>query len=157
MEGGGGKTFSILQKNQEKFFFFHTWIKTGSKKLNIVQHPIPDTYNMQTPLNLFGVMWLPHVVCDVEQAPEGTWGLFQIDQGAYSNRKYNLYVLLNEKDVYLKPSQPYCSGKFEQLFGFGIGCRHYDSEKVVKVKDPLYYKQFVDYFDQEHINKLEQH
>lgn len=112
---------------------------------------------MQTPLNLFGVILLPRVVRDVEKAPEGTWGLFQIDKGVYSNSKYNIYVLLNETDVYLKPSQPYCSGKFEQLFGFGIGCRHYDSEKVILVKDPLYYKQFVDYFDQEHINRSEQH
>ena len=101
---------------------------------------------MQNPLNLFGVMWLPHVVCDVEKAPEGTWGLFQIDQGVYSNMKYNIYVLLNETDVYLKPSQPYYSGKFEQLFNFGIGCVHYDPDKVILVKDPLYYKQFVDYF-----------
>lgn len=108
---------------------------------------------MSEPLNLFGIIRMPQIVRDVEQAPQGIWRLFAISKGGYSNEKYNIYVLLDDTTIYMKPSQPYCCGKFEQLFGFSIQCRDYDSEKVIMVKDHMYYKQFVDYFDDHlHVN-----
>lgn len=109
---------------------------------------------MSKPLNFFGNIRMPQSVRDVNlnQVPQGTWGLFAIDKGGYSNDKYNVYVLLDNTTIYMKPSQPYFSSEFERLFGFSIQCSDYDSEKVIMVKDDMYYKQFVDYFDQWHEN-----
>tara|TARA_B100001142_G_C14343273_1_gene658843 strand:- start:789 stop:1106 length:318 start_codon:yes stop_codon:yes gene_type:complete len=98
--------------------------------------------------NFFGRIRMPYRVCDanIKQVPQGTWGLFAIDRGSYSNERYNIYVLLDNTTIYMKPSQPYYSKEFEDLFGFSIECSDYDSDKVIMVKDPMYYKQFVDYF-----------
>lgn len=106
--------------------------------------------NMSEIMNLFGTIHMPIRVCDViqEKVPQGTWKLFAIDQNSYSNKKYNVYVLLENTSIYMKPSQPYGSSEFEQLFGFSFQCRDYDSSKVIMVKDPMYYKQFVTYFDE---------
>lgn len=98
--------------------------------------------------NFFGIIRMPFRVCDVniKQVPQGTWGLFAINRGSYSNERYKIYVLLDDTTIYMKPSQPYYSKEFEDLFGFSIECSEYDSDKVIMVKDPMYYKQFVDYF-----------
>lgn len=106
--------------------------------------------NMSETMNLFGTIHMPIRVCDViqENVPQGTWKLFDIDQNCFSNTKYKIYVLLENTTIYMKPIQPYCSSEFEQLFGFALQCRDYDSSKVIMVKDPMYYKQFVAYFDE---------
>lgn len=107
---------------------------------------------METISNPCTIICMPRVVCDVHDVPQGTWKLFEISKGGFSNDKYNIYVLYDGNHIYMKPSCIYPSCEFENLFGFKLMSTDYDSEKTIMVKDKTYYKQFVDYFDHLQVN-----
>lgn len=49
-------------------------------------------------------------------------------------KEYNVYVYRDEKkDIYMKAMERYYSEEFERLFDFGISCKNFDENKVIKV------------------------
>lgn len=82
-------------------------------------------------------------VQDVNQVPQGSWNIYTIPFGMESYKMFDIQLLIHDNEVYLKPKTPYFSAEFEKLFNFGIQCKHYDEQKVIKVKSPPdYYKDF---------------
>ena len=89
------------------------------------------------------VHFKPIKVRDVTTVPDGTWVPYIVAFDIEVHKHFELYVLVDNNIVYLKPIKPHYSGEFEQLFNFGIGCSNYDENKVIKVTSPEnYYKQF---------------
>ena len=106
---------------------------------------------MSTSVNMFNYINIPSKVTNYNGSPpSGKWLLFDIEgKRNFNSRQYQIYVLLdkNTKKVYMKPSIPYFSANFETLFGFGIQCSEYNSEKIIVVKEPVdYYEKFEKYF-----------
>lgn len=106
---------------------------------------------MSTSVNMFNYINIPSKVTNYNGSPlSGEWLLFDIEgKRNFNSRQYQIYVLLdkNTKKIYMKPSIPYFSANFETLFGFGIGCSEYNSEKIIVVKEPVnYYEKFEKYF-----------
>lgn len=82
-------------------------------------------------------------VQDVNQVPQGSWNIYTIPFGMESYKMFDIQVLIHDNEVYMKPKTPYFSAEFEKLFNFGIQCKHYNEQKVIKVKSPPdYYKDF---------------
>ena len=49
-------------------------------------------------------------------------------------KEYNVYVYRDKKkDIYMKAMERYYSEEFERLFDFGISCKNFDKNKVIKV------------------------
>jgi len=90
------------------------------------------------------VYFKPKSVRDVTDVPDGTWVPYIIAFDIEFHKQFELYVLVDNNIVYLKPIKRHYSGEFEQLFNFGISCSNYDENKVIKVTSPEnYYKHFM--------------
>ena len=80
-------------------------------------------------------------VKDVEYNEDRQWEKYNLFFNAY--KTFTVDVCINKKEVFLKPTKPYYSAEFEKLFNFGIGCKYYDENKVIKVESPSdYFKMF---------------
>ena len=79
---------------------------------------------------------LPVSVCDADYIPQGEWKKGYFYRHGIASGGYDLYYMVNGKDVYFKPMNLYFSAEFELMFNFGIGCVKFNSEKVVKVMKP---------------------
>lgn len=89
------------------------------------------------------VHFKPNSVRDVTTVPNGTWVPYIVAFDIEVHKHFELDVLVDNEVVYFKPIKPHYSGEFEQLFNFGISCKNYDENKVIKITSPEnYYKQF---------------
>ena len=81
-------------------------------------------------------------VRDVESTPNGTWERYTLNVDI--RKDFIVDVLIDNEIVYLRPTRRYFSSEFEKIFNFGIMCKDYDENKVVKVVFPKdYYKIFL--------------
>ncbi len=81
-------------------------------------------------------------VRDVESTPNGIWERYTLNVDI--RKDFIVDVLIDNEIVYLRPTRRYFSSEFEKIFNFGIMCKDYDENKVVKVVFPKdYYKIFL--------------
>ena len=68
----------------------------------------------------------------VDNVSDAVWEPYTLHFNNY--KEYNVYVYRDEKkDIYMKAMERYYSEEFERLFDFGISCRNFDENKVIKV------------------------
>ena len=65
--------------------------------------------------------------------PSIEWKLVDIPVTPF--KTYEVYACEVNSEVYIKPSKVYTNREFEEIFNFGFGCRNYDENKVVWVKN----------------------
>ena len=81
-------------------------------------------------------------VRDVESTPNGIWERYTLNVDI--RKDFIVDVLIDNEIVYLRPTRRYFSSELEKIFNFGIMCKDYDENKVVKVVFPKdYYKIFL--------------
>jgi hypothetical protein len=68
----------------------------------------------------------------VDNVSDAIWEPYTLHFNNY--KEYNVYVYRDKKkDIYMKAMERYYSEEFERLFDFGISCKNFDKNKVIKV------------------------
>jgi hypothetical protein len=91
---------------------------------------------------------IPMKIKDYNQEIHGEWIKYTMSKPGHSVgiggiHIFDVYVLVQDDKVYMKPVEKILTYEFEQLFGFGISCDRYDENKVIQVTSPEDYKKFL--------------
>ena len=56
---------------------------------------------------------------------------------------FQVYTLIKNNKVLMKPAGLVFTSEFERLFDFGCGCYNYNPNKIITVTDPNYINHFI--------------